>query len=146
MTIWAGAIDFGVVHPLAFPECRGGYGPVIDTLSQIANDASFGDVEIAPVRDPECPFFGDFHPRFGHSQGRNDEPEVIEFLRQLDRRGFWKHARDRLGAQPILSMELKPNQVDNESSTAILANGKRTFTHAWAQLHLKEGTDREMAK
>lgn len=315
MTIWAGTMDLGVVHALAFPECRGGEGPVIETLNRIVDDADFGAVEIAPVRDPAvrgqarallrwselqvvylpilpmlfdgieiasgdparrdaarqrlrdlideaiafestlamigtppdpgpgertpvverlvediqelcdyadarstrrrlhitlepfdrdvekkrligptkeaatladavdrdnfgltvdlshlpllnetsahainaagrhlihahigncvvddpgCPFFGDFHPRFGHPLGRNDEVEVIEYLRQLDAHGYWENARLRLETRPILSMELKPNQVDNESSGAILANGKRTFTRAWAHLYQKD--------
>ncbi len=311
MTIWAGTMDLGVVHALAFPECRGGEGPVIETLNRIVDDADFGAVEIAPVRDPAirerarallswsglqvvylpilpmlfdgieiasddperrdvarqrlhdlideaisfdstlamigtppdpgpdrrspvverlvediqelcdyadsqftnrrlhitlepfdrdiekkrligptieaaaladtvdrenfgltvdlshlpllgetsaqaigaagrhlihahigncviddpgCPFFGDFHPRFGHPQGRNDGPEIVEYLRQLDAHGYWENARSRLGATPILSMEVKPNQIDNESSGAILANGKRTFSRAWAHV------------
>jgi len=90
------------------------------------------------VDDPECPFFGDFHPRFGHPLGRNDEVEVIEYLRQLDAHSYWENARLRLRTRPILSMELKPNQVDNESSAAILANGKRTFTRAWGRLYQKD--------
>ncbi len=86
------------------------------------------------IDDPGCPFFGDFHPRFGHPQGRNDGPEIVEYLRQLDAHGYWENARSRLGATPILSMEVKPNQIDNESSGAILANGKRTFSRAWAHV------------
>lgn len=314
MTSWAGTMDLGVVHALAFPECRGGEGPMIETLNRIVDDADFGAIEIAPVHDPAvreharallswsglqvvylpilpmlfdgieiasedaerrdlarqrlhdlideaisfdstlamigtppdpgperrspvlarlvediqdlcdyadvrstkrrlhitlepfdrdmekkrligptkeaaaladavdrenfgltvdlshlplldetaaqaidaagrhlihahigncviddpgCPFFGDFHPRFGHPQGCNDEAEVVEYLRQLDAHGYWDNARSRLGTTPILSMELKPNQVDNETSGAILANGKRTFARAWTQSRKK---------
>ncbi len=312
MTIWSGTMDLGVVHALAFPECRGGEGPVMETLTTIVEDADFGAVEIAPIRDPavreqarallswcglqvvylpilpmlfdgieiasddagrrafarqrmhdlideavsfdstlamigtprdpgpelrgpvkerlvediqelcdyadagstkrrlhitlepfdrdvekkrligptteaaaladavdrenfgltidlshlpllhetaehaigtagrhlihahigncvvddpDCPFFGDFHPRFGHPKGRNDEAEVVEYLEQLEAHEFWANARSRLGSTPILSMELKPNQIDNETSGAILANGKRTFNRAWAHLY-----------
>ena len=310
MTSWVGAMDLGIVHALAFPECRLGDGPVIETLTQIVNDADFGAVEIAPIRDsairdrarellswsglqvvylpilpmlfdgieiasedtarrdaakrrlhdlideaiafdatmamigtppdpgpgsrapvierlvediqdlcdyadarsegrrlhitlepfdrdvekkriigptveaaaladavdrdnfgltvdlshlplldetPEhaigaagrhlihahigncviddrdCPFFGDFHPRFGHPLGRNGEAEVVEFLRQLNAHAFWDNARVRVGSMPILSMEIKPNQVDNEPSGAIIASGKRTFARSWAR-------------
>lgn len=85
------------------------------------------------VDDPACPFFGDFHPRFDHPLGRNGEAEVTEYLHQLDAHGFWENARSRLGSVPILSMEVKPNQVDNETSGAIIVNGKRTFARSWAK-------------
>jgi sugar phosphate isomerase/epimerase len=80
---------------------------------------------------PESPLYGDFHPRFGHPHGRNDLPEVVEYLRQLDAVGYWVSARARLGRAPILSMELRtiPGEEDPE---AVLANGKRTFRRAWA--------------
>jgi sugar phosphate isomerase/epimerase len=316
MTAWAAAMDFGVVHSLAFPECRGGDGPVLETLAEIVADETFGAVEIAPIRDqrvreqarellswsglqvvylpilpilfdnlglaseeeghrrsardrlhalideaiafdaplamvgsppdpgvdqrpamverliedyqelcdyadarsgrqrlhitlepfdrdiekkrvigptveaaaladavdrenfgltidlshlpllgesaaealqaagrhlihahigncviddPDCPFYGDFHPRFGHPKGRNDLPEVVEFLRELDDADYWTRARARLNVTPILSMELKPTPSDEETSAAILANGKRTFMRAWAHLQALRG-------
>lgn len=312
MTSWAAKLDFGVVHPLVYPECRDGRGPVIETLMEIVGDDTFGAVEIAPIRDPElrgkaaallswsglqvvylpilpilfenlglasndgnhrrealrrlealideaiefnaplamvgtpadpgpderpgmverlvedfrrlcdyadarssdrrlhltlepfdrdvekkrvigptaeaaaladavdrenfgltvdlshlplldetpreairaagahlihahigncvvddptCPFFGDFHPRFGHPQGRNDLPHVVEYLQALDAANFWERARARLESTPILSMELKANPIDMEPATAILANGKRTFTRAWTTVN-----------
>lgn len=82
---------------------------------------------------PESPLYGDFHPRFGHPLGRNDLPEVVEYLRQLDEVQYWTRARERLGATPILSMELRTIPGE-ESSEAVLANGKRTFMRAWAQV------------
>lgn len=91
------------------------------------------------IDDRDCPFYGDFHPRFGHPLGRNDEAEVVEYLRQLDAHRFWENARTRLGSTPILSMELKPNQVDNETSGAIIANGKRTFGRAWSKIQSESG-------
>ncbi len=94
------------------------------------------------VDDPACPFFGDFHPRFGHPLGRNGETEVVEYLRQLDAHKFWNNARSRLGSTPIVSMEVKPNQVDNESSGAILANGKRTLARSWAQCRTGRQSER----
>ncbi len=83
------------------------------------------------VDHPESPLYGDFHPRFGHPQGRNDLPEVMEYLRQLDAVGFWNNARQRLGTTPILSMELRTIPGE-ENPEAVLANGKRTFRRAWA--------------
>lgn len=85
---------------------------------------------------PESPIYGDFHPRFGHPEGANDVPEVTAFLDELHAVNFWARARARLCVTPILSMELKPNE--GESSTVILANGKRVFARAWARSSRRE--------
>jgi sugar phosphate isomerase/epimerase len=81
---------------------------------------------------PDSPLYGDFHPRFGHPLGRNDVPEVVDFLRQLDLIDFWARVRKRVGTTPILSMELRAFPDDDPQ--VILANGKRTFIRAWNQL------------
>lgn len=91
--------------------------------------AHIGSCVLAPA---DSPLYGDFHPRFGHPHGRNDLPEVVEFLQALDRIDFWAKARERLGAPPILSMELRPIPGEDDP-LAVLANGKRTFARAWAQ-------------
>ena len=41
----------GIVHPMAFPDCLGGEGPILETLSQIANDTFFSAVEVSWVKD-----------------------------------------------------------------------------------------------
>jgi len=82
---------------------------------------------------PGSPLYGDFHPRFGHPLGCNDLPQVVDYLRQLDAVAYWSQARQRLGSTPILSMELRTIPGE-ESPEAILANGKRTFIRAWAQV------------
>ena len=88
----------------------------------------------SPVRPApaDSPLYGDFHPRFGHPHGRNDLPEVVAFLEALDGIDYWRRARERLGAPPILSMELRPIPGEDDP-LAVLANGKRTFARAWAQ-------------
>lgn len=85
------------------------------------------------IDHPESPLYGDFHPRFGHPLGRNDLPEVIDYLRQLDDIKYWARTRDRIGMTPILSMELRTIPGE-ENPEAVLANGKRTFIRAWAQV------------
>lgn len=85
------------------------------------------------IDHPDSPIYGDFHPRFGHPLGRNNVPEVVEYLRQLDAVQYWTRARERLGMTPILSMELRTIPGE-ESPEAVLANGKRTFMRAWAQV------------
>jgi len=52
MTSWSAVVDFGLVHPLAFLECREGGGPMLETLATIVADETFGAVEIAPIPDP----------------------------------------------------------------------------------------------
>lgn len=92
------------------------------------------------IDDAESEFYGDFHPRFGHPKGRNDLPEVVGFIQQLDAVGYWSNARQRLGSTPILSMEVKPTPTDRETSAAVLANGKRTFIRAWAEVQQRAST------
>ena len=53
MTAWSHLMDFGVIHPLIYLECRGGEGPILETLPTIINDSDFGAIEIAPIKNPE---------------------------------------------------------------------------------------------
>src|SRR6185503_1239591 len=53
MNAWSHMMDFGVIHPLIFLECRGGEGPILETLPTIVNDTDFGAIEIAPPKNPE---------------------------------------------------------------------------------------------
>ncbi len=87
----------------------------------------------------DTPLYGDFHPRFGHPLGRNDLPEVVDFLHQLFNVDYFAKARARLGATPILSMELRTIPGEEESE-AILANGKRTFIRAWHRVMQERGS------
>ncbi len=87
------------------------------------------------IDHPESPIYGDFHPRFGHPQGRNDVPEVIRYLHALEAVDFYQRARAKLGTMPILSMELRTNASENDTPAFILANGKRTFKRAWAAVY-----------
>lgn len=52
MTAWRSKVEFGVVHPLVYLECRGGEGPILETLKVIVADSDFGAVEIAPPKNP----------------------------------------------------------------------------------------------
>ena len=85
------------------------------------------------VDHPDSPAYGDFHPRFGHPEGRNDLPEVVDFLECLAAVDFYGRARARLGGTPILSMEIKADAPDLASGAVAIANGKRTFQRAWAR-------------
>jgi sugar phosphate isomerase/epimerase len=85
------------------------------------------------IDHPGHPLYGDFHPRFGHPLGRNELPEVVDFLHHLDAVDYWSQARQRLGRTPILSMELRPVPGEDDP-LAVLANGKRVFMRAWSQV------------
>ena len=85
------------------------------------------------IDHPDSALYGDFHPRFEHPLGRNDLPEVVDYLHQLDAVNYWAKAREKLGSTPILSMELRTIPGE-ENAEAVLANGKRTFMRAWAQV------------
>ena len=40
------------------------------------------------VVEPNVPGYGDLHPRFGWPGGRNDVPELVEFIRALFKIGY----------------------------------------------------------
>ncbi len=104
-----------------------------DALQAAAPHLIHAHIGSCVIDRPDSPLYGDFHPRFGHPLGRNDLPEVVDFLRQLDAVDYWARARARLGRTPILSMELRPVPGEDDPA-AVLANGKRTFMRAWAQV------------
>jgi sugar phosphate isomerase/epimerase len=119
--------NFGLTVDLShLPLLRETPAQALRAAGQHLIHAHIGNCVIA---HPESKLYGDFHPRFGHPEGANDLPEVIDFLRELKTNGFYMNARQRLDATPILSMEIR---VSDESSETALANGKRVFGRAWA--------------
>ncbi|HID95678.1 MAG TPA: sugar phosphate isomerase/epimerase [Candidatus Latescibacteria bacterium] len=78
-------------------------------------------------RDRSHQAYGDQHPRFGMEGGENDVQELKEFLKMLFEIDF-------IGgeAKPLVSFEVKPGR--GESSRAVVANAKRVFREAWAEL------------
>jgi sugar phosphate isomerase/epimerase len=106
-----------------------------ETLGAVGHRLIHAHIGNCIVDYPDCPYFGDFHPRFGHPLGRNDVEDVVAFLEALNRIDYWDAARRRLNTTPILSMEIKPTPDDAESPGVVLANGKRAFTRAWAQVN-----------
>jgi sugar phosphate isomerase/epimerase len=49
---WNAYCDLSLVHFLAFPECGGGDGPMLESISRIAEDDFFGAIEISRINDP----------------------------------------------------------------------------------------------
>ena len=79
------------------------------------------------MSNPDHPAYGDNHPGFGCSDGENDVPEAVEFLRELLTIGYLDPDK-----RPILSFEVSP--MVGESSEIIIANAKRVLDEAWAQV------------
>lgn len=44
----------GLVHPMAFPQCMKGEGPVVETFRQIAEDPFFDAVDLTWIADPKA--------------------------------------------------------------------------------------------
>ncbi len=48
---WQVYLQIGIVHPMLFPECLGGHGPVAETLKEICHDPFFEAVDVGAVYD-----------------------------------------------------------------------------------------------
>jgi len=118
--------DFGILYDM-------GHMPLLDespllaltTLKDHLVHAHVGNC----VKVPGRPAYGDFHPRFGFPGGENDVPQLVEFLRALFEIGY---LRENPAVRPWVGFEMRPQE--GETSTAILANIKRTWREAWARL------------
>lgn len=51
-THWDSYCALSIVHFLAFPECQGGDGPILETIARIADDDFFSAIEITRINDP----------------------------------------------------------------------------------------------
>ena len=67
------------------------------------------------------------HQRFGFPNSENDVPEVLAFLRELKKNGFFDAQ-----APYTLTFEIKP--WTGEDVDTVIANAKRTLNRAWALL------------
>jgi len=50
---WEGMLKLGIVHFMAFPETIRGEGPILETVTKIAEDDFFTEVEVTWMKDPE---------------------------------------------------------------------------------------------
>ena len=76
------------------------------------------------IKSPECPAYGDEHPRFGFPNSENDVEELAAYLRLLLEIGFLNEEK-----RPIVSFEVKP--FGEEDPDICLSNAKRTLDLAW---------------
>jgi sugar phosphate isomerase/epimerase len=49
---WDAYCSLSLVHFLAFPECQGGDGPILESVTQIAEDDFFSAIEVSRINDP----------------------------------------------------------------------------------------------
>ncbi|MBR5509877.1 MAG: TIM barrel protein [Lachnospiraceae bacterium] len=76
------------------------------------------------IKSPECPAYGDEHPRFGFPNSENGVEELAAYLRLLLDIGFLNEEN-----RPIVSFEVKP--FGNEDPDVVIASAKRTLDLAW---------------
>lgn len=76
------------------------------------------------IKRPDCPAYGDEHPRFGFPNSENDVEELAAYLRLLLEIGFLNETN-----RPIVSFEVKP--FGDEDPEVTIANAKRTLDLAW---------------
>ncbi len=84
------------------------------------------------VKTVGCDAYGDQHPRFGFPGGENDVPELTAFLKALFEIGYLKPGV--AGNKPWIGFEVKPQ--GDESPDLIMANTRRAWRQAWADLDL----------
>jgi sugar phosphate isomerase/epimerase len=48
---WDAYCGLSIVHFLAFPECQGGRGPILETVARIAEDDFFSGIEVTRITD-----------------------------------------------------------------------------------------------
>lgn len=49
---WRNFVNLSIVHFMAYPETIGGEGPIVETVSKIAEDPFFSAIEIGWIKDP----------------------------------------------------------------------------------------------
>jgi len=82
------------------------------------------------VGDIDDPARGDHHPRFGVPGGSVGVEELKRFLEALIYAGYFR--RNTPTTMPVVSFEVRP--AEKEKSELVIAQAKRTLTHAWARL------------
>ena len=117
--------NFGLMADLShFPMTYETPDRVIPVLRPYITHFHIGNTVI---RDPAAEAYGDEHPRFGFPNGENDVPQVLAFLRELKKNGFFDAEKPY-----TLTFEIKPWR--GEDVETVIANAKRTLNRAWALL------------
>lgn len=117
--------NFGLMADLShFPMTYETPDRVIPVLRPYITHFHIGNTVI---RDPQATAYGDEHPRFGFPDSENDTPQLLAFLRELKKNGFFDADKPY-----TLTYEIKP--WAGEDIDIVIANAKRTLNRAWALL------------
>lgn len=117
--------NFGLMVDLShFPMTYETPDQVIPVVRPYITHFHIGNTVIC---SPDAVAYGDEHPRFGFPNGENDVPQVLAFLRELKKNGFFDAQNPC-----ILTFEIKP--WAGEDVDIVIANAKRTLNRAWALL------------
>jgi sugar phosphate isomerase/epimerase len=104
---WQRYFDISIVHFMAYPETIGGNGPILETLTEIAEDPFFTAVEVGRIND------------------RKVRREAAKLLEQA-------HLRVGFGAQPILlSGKYNLNSPDRRERERAIAAVKEGINQAY---------------
>lgn len=105
-THWDAYCTLSLVHFLAFPDCQGGDGPILESITQLAGDEFFTGIEISRINDPEV------------------RAQCAQLLAQT-------HMQVAFGAQPIiLGGKLNLNAADSTERQQAIETLKPYITQA----------------
>jgi sugar phosphate isomerase/epimerase len=103
---WDAYCTLSLVHFLAFPECMGGDGPILESVARVAEDDFFSAIEIGRVNDAAV------------------RGKVAKLIEQT-------HLQVGFGAHPIiLGGKLNPNSLDPAQRKAAVDTLKPYFAQA----------------
>ena len=123
----ADSASFGLMYDLSHMPLLGETAKqALTTLKDYLVHIHVGNCVKVPGRQG----YGDQHPRFGFPGSENDVPELVEFLDTLFHIGYL--GAPSAGKRPWVGIEVKPQS--GESSDLILAQTRRTWRQAWANL------------
>ncbi len=120
--------NFGITADLShLPMLPGSQFEILSALAPHIVHMHAGNCVSA---DESFNLYGDLHPRFGYPNSDTDVPELVEFIKDLIRIGYFE--KEVPTDKPILTFEVKP--YDGDTSELIVAHTKRSFKRAWAQV------------
>lgn len=103
---WDACCTLSLVHFLAFPECMGGDGPVLETVTRVADDDFFSGIEVTRVNDAAV------------------RAKVARLMENT-------HLQVGFGAHPlILGGKLNPNSLDEDQRKQAVETLKPYCTQA----------------
>lgn len=111
---------------MAFPDCLNGEGPIVETVSKIAEALFFSGIEIDWIKDPELRARTKAVLETSHLKvGYGAQPSLLTQNLNLN-----SLAEDE---RPWIGFEVKP-QRDEEIPEHVIAGTKRVWREAWSRV------------